>query len=163
MNDNVDILDLLNKISDMVTSSRKVPFTEDLYMVNREALEAAIGDIRANFPRELKQARDIVKNQKDYKAQAEAEIAEKMEKAKRQVQSLISRESIVRQAHEKEREVLELAKEKAMGILSKAQTEASEIIHNARMKTEANYARLNQVLEQSRDDLRAAWTEFKKN
>jgi F0F1-type ATP synthase membrane subunit b/b' len=136
----MDILYLINRLENLVTSSPKMPFTNQLLIKEHDML-ALLDQMRASIPDEVKQARRLVQEKERILAQAQTEASELLAQARAEAERTLGREGLMRIAEERSQEVLRQANERARQMVLQAEdrTEAlkaeadayvAETLHN---------------------------------
>lgn len=139
----MDILYLVDRLDNLIASSRRMPFTNQL-LVKEDDILNILEQMRNSIPDEVKQARRILQERDRILSQAQTEAADILAKTHEESEHVLSREGLLRSAEERSKDLLRQANEKAQGIVQKAEE------HTEQMKAEADsYARetLNNIKE----------------
>lgn len=156
INDNLDVID------DILDAAWSVPLSGGRSVIDLDKLREVIDDIRLNIPNEIKQAKQIVENQKNIIAEAQKKaeytIAEAQKKsdtiikfAESHSKKLVDTSEIVRQSNERAKEII--AQTNAQNReLKKATT---DFIENILKGTEAKLNSSMQDLKSTRQALRS--------
>lgn len=88
---------LLLELRDLVEHARTMPMSASV-LVNREEVLGLVDEIMAAFPEELRQARWLLKERDDFLLQAHREADEILGAARIQVERMVERTEIVREA-----------------------------------------------------------------
>jgi cell division septum initiation protein DivIVA len=131
----MDVLILLDKLDDLIYSSKAIPLTEQV-RVDREAAYSLLDQIRVTMPEEIKQARSIVKEQQEgsiptpeRRERSEdghlQEIAESIEALKRSQRA--APPPLTAAASEKVRSIVEAAEASAAEVRAEAERDARRI------------------------------------
>ena len=88
---------LLLELRDIVEHARTMPMSASV-LVNREEVLDLVDEILAAFPEELRQARWLLKERDDFLVQAHREADEILASARIQVERMVERTEIVREA-----------------------------------------------------------------
>lgn len=115
-----DILFLVNRLDNLIASSRKMPLVDQL-LVKEADIRSIIHEMRIAIPDEIKQARRIIQDKERILAQAR----EESERA-------LKREGLLRSAEERSQEILRLADEKAEQIKVEADAYVVETLRALR-------------------------------
>ncbi len=89
--------DLLVELREMVEHARPMPMSASV-LVNRDDLLQLLDEILAAYPEELRQARWLLKERDGYLLQARREADEILDAARTQVERMVERTEIVREA-----------------------------------------------------------------
>lgn len=131
----MDVLILLDKLDDLIYSSKTIPLTEQV-RVDREAAYSLLDQIRVTLPDEIKQARSIVKEQQEGSIPTPEpgersddghlqEIAESIEDLKRTQRA--APPPLTAAASEKVRSIVEAAEASAAEVRAEAERDARRI------------------------------------
>ena len=115
-----DILFLVNRLDNLIASSRKMPLVDQL-LVKEADIRSIIHEMRIAIPDEIKQARRIIQDKERILAQAR----EESERA-------LKREGLLHSAEERSQEILRLADEKAEQIKVEADAYVMETLRALR-------------------------------
>ena len=115
-----DILFLVNRLDNLIASSRKMPLVDQL-LVKEADIRSIIHEMRIAIPDEIKQARRIIQDKERILAQAR----EESERA-------LKREGLLHSAEERSQEILRLADEKAEQIKVEADAYVVETLRALR-------------------------------
>jgi len=115
-----DILFLVNRLDNLIASSRKMPLVDQL-LVKEADIRSIIHEMRIAIPDEIKQARRIIQDKERILGQAR----EESERA-------LKREGLLRSAEERSQEILRLADEKAEQIKVEADAYVVETLRALR-------------------------------
>jgi len=97
-NDAPSIDELLLELKDVVENARTMPMSASV-LVNREDVLQLVDEILAAFPDELRHARWLLKERDDFLVQARREADDILAAARNQVERMVERAEIVREAH----------------------------------------------------------------
>ena len=105
--------DLLDMLDEMVTRSWSLPLSGGRCVIDAEKAKDLIYDIRANLPREFREAQQIKeeRNMIIINAKKEAEII--IRNAEERAKATVSNDELVRRAQERATEILTTAQQKA--------------------------------------------------
>jgi len=144
----MDIMALIDKFEDMVTTAKKIPLTNSV-VVDEQKVYDIIDQVRANFPEEIKQARWVVKERQEMLDEADKEAKSIVEEAKTQADQLANESEVVRLAEKKANEIIEHAKNKEREVRLSAEDYADEMLANL----EVNLGKLLTAVQRGRDRL----------
>lgn len=137
----MDILHHIDRLEEMVGEARKIPVGGGV-VVPRQRLLDLIDRMRVAVPREVYDAREVVERRDQVLADATAEAARVVARAREEMESRLQ-----------ETEVVKAAQEKARGILAQANERMQELSREAE---EQAAARLDDAQEAARDQMREA-------
>jgi hypothetical protein len=104
----VDILYLVDRLENLIASSRRMPLVNQI-MVKEADILNIIDQMRTSIPDEIKQARRIIQDKERIMAQAQADANILLAKAREESERAINREGLLHAAEERSQEVLRLA------------------------------------------------------
>jgi hypothetical protein len=96
----VDILYLVDRLENLITSSRRMPLVNQI-MVKEADVLSVINQMRTSIPDELKQAQTIIHDKERILAQAQAEAHKLMARANVEAEEALHRDGLLRLADEK--------------------------------------------------------------
>lgn len=138
----MDILYLIDRLENLVSSSPKMPFTNQLLIKESEML-ALLDQMRISIPDEVKQARRLVQEKERMLAQAQSEATAILARAREEADRAVSREGL---AH--------AAEERSQDILRQAGTRARQINHQAEERAEALQAEADSYVAETLHNLK---------
>jgi cell division septum initiation protein DivIVA len=144
----MDIMALIDRIEEIVDSSKGVPFSNNK-MVDPDKVYEIVDEIRAQYPDELKQARWIVKERQEMLEEAEKEANRILEEARERAQALAADQEVVKLAEQQAAEILDDARSREREIRLGAEDYADEMLANL----EANLGKLLTAVQRGRDRL----------
>ncbi|HEX9135165.1 MAG TPA: hypothetical protein VF844_22995 [Ktedonobacteraceae bacterium] len=100
----IDILYLVDRLENLVASSRRVPLVNQIMLKEADIL-SILDQMRTSIPDEIKQARRIIQDKERILAQVQADANKIMERAHEDAQEAINRESLLRLADEKAEQI----------------------------------------------------------
>jgi len=139
----VDILKLMDRLEELMESSRSMPFGKKL--IDEDKVFVLINRIRAAMPEEIKQARQISKEREKILSQAQEEADAMLEDARQKVEQMIV-----------ESEILAAAEREAGRILQEAEIRASETRAGADHYAGDVLSRVADYLERAQSTISAA-------
>ena len=163
INEGGDVMSRIEQLRQQITSAKKVPLMEDMYIINKTEVLDLLDDIRANFPTEIASARNVVRNRDEYIANARLEAEKLKSMAKEEISRLVEQQEIVRQSRERARQIAETTRNKVSETLNEAKRQAEEIKKAAREATEESFRRMDAAISQAREEVRQAWQTFRIN
>jgi cell division septum initiation protein DivIVA len=144
----MDIMALIDRIEEIVDSSKNVPFTSNK-MVDPDGVYEIVDEIRAQFPDELKQARWIVKERQEMLEEAEKEANRVLEEARERAHAIASEQEVVRLAEQQAADLIDSARQAEREIRLGAEDYADEMLANL----EVNLGKLLTAVQRGRDRL----------
>lgn len=144
----MDIMVLIDKLEDVIATTRRVPLTSSV-VVNERKIYEIIDEIRATLPDELKQARWIVKERQEMLEEAEKEANRILDEAKEKANALAAETEIVKLAEQQAAEILDAARAREREIRLGAEDYADEMLANL----EVNLGKLLTAVQRGRDRL----------
>ena len=100
----IDILYLVDRLENLITSSRRVPLVNKI-MVKEAEILSIIDQMRTSIPDEFKQARAIIHDKERILAQAQADANKLMARAQEEAKEAVHREGLLRMADEKAEQI----------------------------------------------------------
>ncbi len=144
----MDIMALIDKLEDYITTAKKVPLTNTV-IIDEQKVYEIIDQIRANFPDEIKQARWVVKERDEMMEEANKESKKIIEDADKNAKEVVSENEIVKLAEKQSNEILENARNKEREVRLSAEDYADEMLANL----EVNLGKLLTAVQRGRDRL----------
>lgn len=145
----MDVLNLLEKIEDIVEDASKLPLSNKI-MIDKEEILEVINDIRLKLPDEINRASWVAKERQRILTEAQNEAEELMEKVKQQQKILIDESEITRHAKQNANQLLQEAEVKANAMKEGAYNYSDEILSQLQNKIRE----INNIIEQNREVLR---------
>lgn len=147
----LDIFQQLDRIEDLIVSSRRVPFSSSV-MVNEAEIFELLDELRSSLPEELKQARWMVKEKEELMAEARREAERIREEAREERARLIEETEIVKAARAEAERIVEDARAQAREIRLEAEDYADERLANL----EVTCYKLLEVIKRARERLQGS-------
>lgn len=145
----MDIMILIDRIEELITSAKTVPLQPKKKMVDPDEIYELIDEIRADFPEDLKQARWIVKDRQEMMEAAEMEANRILEDARGQALILAGEQEVVRLADVRAAEIMDQARQMERETRLGAEDYADEVFANL----EVNLGKWLTSVQRSRDRL----------
>jgi hypothetical protein len=131
---NMDILYLVDRLENLVSSSRRMPLLNQVLVKEADILNI-IDQMRTAIPEEIKQARRIIQDKERILAQAQADAKNIQGRVRGEVEKAMRREGLLNAAEERSQEIMRLATEQAQMIMRRTEE------HSEQLKIDAdNYA-----------------------
>ncbi len=105
----MDILHLVDRLEELFNESRPIPLTRSV-LVDEDRVLEIIDQMRISIPDEVKKAQQILTQRDRVMAQAQEEASRTLTLAKRQGEDSLSKDAIVRAAHERAEQILDQAR-----------------------------------------------------
>ena len=121
----MDILYLVDRLENLITSSKKMPLSNSLLVREGEILKI-IELMRTAIPDEIKQARRIIQEKERILAQAQADASMLLARAREETERVMNREGLLRAAEARSQELLREATEQSKEIVNQAQERAEQ-------------------------------------
>jgi len=100
----IDILYLVDRLENLITSSRRVPLVNQI-MVKEADILSIIDQMRTSIPDEFKQARAIIHDKERILTQAQADASKLMARAQEEAEEAVHREGLLHLADEKAEQI----------------------------------------------------------
>jgi F0F1-type ATP synthase membrane subunit b/b' len=123
----VDILYLVDRLENLIASSRRMPLVNQILVREAEIL-TILDQMRNAIPEEIKQARRLLQEKERILAQAQAEAASILAKAREESERAMDREGLLRQAEERSQELVRMAEEQAEQLKTEANAYVAETL-----------------------------------
>ncbi len=147
----MDILYLLDRLENLIGSSRRMPLVNQIILKEADIL-SIVDEMRTVIPDEIKQARRIVQDKERILSQANAEAANIVSRARAESERAMNREGLLRAAEERSEDMLRRANEEAQELIRQAK------IHNDHLKNDAD-AYVSETLHGLKEHLTSIETE----
>lgn len=145
----MDILNLLERIEDIIEEASKFPLSNKV-MIDKEEILEVINEIRLKLPDEINRASWVAKERQRILNEAQSEADELIEKVKEQQKYLVEENEITRQAQKYAKQLLEEAERKANDMKIGAYNYSDEILS----KLQEKIREINGIIEQNREVLK---------
>lgn len=145
----MDILNLLEKIEDIIEDASKFPLSNKV-MIDKEEILEVINEIRLKLPDEINRASWVAKERQRILNEAQSEADELIEKVKDQQKYLIEDSEITKQAQKYADQLIQEAEIKANDMKIGAYNYSDEILS----KLQEKIREINGIIEQNREVLK---------
>ncbi len=145
----MDVLNLLEKIEDIVEDASKFPLSNKV-MIDKEEVLEVINEIRLKLPDEINRASWVAKERQRILTEAQTEAEELIEKVKEQQKIYIEENEITKQAKLYAQQIVEEAEQKANDMKLGAYSYSDEILSKLQDKIKD----INNIIEDNRDMLK---------
>ena len=140
----------LDWIIQTISDARPVPLSASV-MVNRDELLALLNDLKAALPRELKQARWMLRERDDFISRTRREAQDILDEAHLQAERMVSQTDIVAEAVRASDRIVDEARQTS----SKLRLEAEDFVDAKLANFENVLGRILQTVQRGRERLRA--------
>lgn len=147
----MDLLQLIDRLDELVRSARHVPFGDDV-RVNKDEARAILEEMRTSVPGEIKEARWIVEERQELLSEAKREAERIAEEARESQAELVSRHELIRQAERAAEEIIESARAHERELQLGADNYADETLDTL----ELNLAKRVAAIQRGRERLRSS-------
>jgi vacuolar-type H+-ATPase subunit H len=144
----MDVFQQLDRIEDLIVSSKHVPFSASV-MVNETEIFELLDEFRSSLPEELKQARWMVKEKQELMDEARKEADRIREEALEERTRLIEDTEIIKSARAEAEKIIEEAQAQSREIRLEAEDYADERLANL----EVTCYKLLEVIKRARERL----------
>jgi cell division septum initiation protein DivIVA len=144
----VDVLELIDKLDDLIHNARAVPLTDQV-RIDREAIYELLDQMRSTIPEEVKQARWIVKERQEMLAEAKREADRLVADARDRAVQLTSDEEVVKQAEREAGQILDEARLREREVRLGAEDYADEVLGTL----EVNLGKFMSAVQRGRERL----------
>ncbi|HZO71530.1 MAG TPA: hypothetical protein VFB60_04965 [Ktedonobacteraceae bacterium] len=127
----MDILYLVDRLENLIASSRKMPLLNQIIIKEGE-LFGIVDQMRTSIPDEIKQARRIIQEKERIIAQAQADAAGILARAREETERVMNREGLLQAAEDRSQELVQQANGQAQDMLRQAEE------YSERLKVEAD-------------------------
>ncbi|MFA9423892.1 MAG: ATPase [Sedimentibacter sp.] len=145
----MDILNLLEKIEDLVEEASKFPLSNKV-MIDKEEMLEVINEIRLKLPDEINRASWVSKERQRILNEAQAEADELIEKVKDQQRYLIEENEVTKQAQKYASQIIQEAEMKSNDMKVGAYNYSDDILS----KLQERIKEVNNIIEKNREVLR---------
>jgi cell division septum initiation protein DivIVA len=118
---------IITEIEEYIESCKKVPFSTNNIVVNKDEMQELLAELRLKTPDEIKKYQKIITNREAILTEARERAESMIAQATAHTTELISEHEIMQQAYAQANEVLQNATNQARDILDAATTEANEL------------------------------------
>ncbi|HHZ02866.1 MAG TPA: ATPase [Tissierellia bacterium] len=145
----MDILNLLERIEDIIEDASKFPLSNKV-MIDKEEILEVINEIRLKLPDEINRASWVAKERQRILSEAQEEANEIIHRIQEQQRVLIEESEIVRQAQKYADKLIQEAEEKANEMKLGAYNYSDEILS----KLQDKIIEINKIIEENREVLK---------
>lgn len=145
----MDVLNLLEKIEDIVEDASKFPLSNKV-MIDKEEILEVINEIRLKLPDEINRASWVAKERQRILSEAQLEADDLIDNVKAQQKMLIEENEITKSAKQYANEIVEDAQIKANEMKMGAYNYSDEILSKLQNKVRD----INNTIEENREMLK---------
>lgn len=145
----MDILNLLERIEDIIEEASKFPLSNKV-MIDKDEILEVINEIRLKLPDEINRASWVAKERQRILNEAQTEADELIEKVQDQQRYLIEDNEITKQAQKHANQIIQEAERKANEMKFGAYSYSDEILS----KLQEKIGEINNIIEQNREVLK---------
>jgi vacuolar-type H+-ATPase subunit H len=145
----MDVLNLLEKIEDIVEDASKFPLSNKI-MIDKEDILEVINEIRLKLPDEINRASWVAKERQRIITEAQNEANDLIEKVRDQQKMLVEENEITKHAKQYADRILDEAEQKANDMKMGAYSYSDEILS----KLQDKIIEINNIIEENRDMLK---------
>lgn len=127
----MDILYLVDRLENLIASSRRMPLVNQIILKEGEILNI-VDQMRTTIPDEVKQARRIIQEKERILAQAQADASALLTRAREETERAMNREGLLRTAEARSQELVRQAESQAQSLVQKAEE------HSMQLKVDAD-------------------------
>jgi len=146
----VEILSILESLEDLIERSKTVPFVGKC-MIDKEELLELIKEMRLKLPDDIKQAKWVKEERQRILIEAQKEAEIMLKDSENQIAALIDEHEITKKAYEQANE-----------IIAAAQKNAKEIRMGTREYADSVLSKVEDILQETLDVIKANREEIKK-
>ncbi len=137
----MDILQMIDRLEELLNESRPLPFTHNV-IVDEDRMLDLIDQMRVSIPEEVKKAQQLLAQRDRLLAQAQEEANRTIAIAREKSDQLIERDQVVQTAYTQAEQIKIQAENSALAIRQEADNYVMETLRNLEMEMERT---LNQV------------------
>ncbi len=126
----MDILYLLDRLENLIASSRRMPLVNQIILKEADIL-SVIDEMRMVIPDEIQQARRIVQDKERILSQANVEAANIVSRARAESERAMNREGLLRAAEGRSQELMRQAEEQAQELVRQAKRHSEHLQNDA--------------------------------
>lgn len=145
----MDILNLLERIEDIIEEASKFPLSNKV-MIDKDEILEVINEIRLKLPDEINRASWVAKERQRILNEAQSEADELIEKVQDQQRFLIEDNEITKQAQKYANQIIQEAERKANEMKYGAYSYSDEILS----KLQEKIGEINSIIEKNREVLK---------
>ncbi|MBM3706771.1 MAG: ATPase [Actinobacteria bacterium] len=149
----MDALELIDKMEELISKSRKIPFSSN-FIINENEIYEILDELKSVIPEEFKQARWIVKERENMLEEAKRQAVKIIKDAEEKAENMLSENEIMKNALKKAEEIISITEAKARTVRLEAEDYADEKLASL----EAVIYKILSSLEKNREQFKAILT-----
>jgi len=122
----MDILYLVDRLENFISNGQRIPLVNQVILKESELL-VILDEMRTTIPAELKQAQRIIQDKERILAQAQADAAAIISRAREEAERTLSRDNMLQLSEGRAHEMMRLATEQAQLIVRRAEEQATQL------------------------------------
>jgi vacuolar-type H+-ATPase subunit H len=139
-----DILELIDRLEDLVTQGSRVPWGGKI-MVEEDEVLAVIDQLRMAMPQEIKQARRVVQDRQKIITDAQTEADKILSVAKERAEYLMNEQGLVNEAKARSEEILRQSREHSRKSMQEVDQYAHQMLTQLERVLEENLQQIQQA------------------
>ena len=151
------IEEMIEAIEEYIENCKPVPLSSNKIIVEKDAIEELIRELRLKTPDEIKKYQKIISNKDAILADAKDQADSMLNAAKVHTQELVNEHEIMQRAYSEAEEIKDQAYSQAQAILDHATEEANQMRYSAVQYTDDMLANLQRIIEHSIDSNRSKY------
>ena len=148
---------MIEAIEEYIENCKPVPLSSNKIIVEKDAIEELIRELRLKTPDEIKKYQKIISNKDAILADAKDQADSMLNAAKVHTQELVNEHEIMQRAYSEAEEIKDQAYSQAQAILDHATEEANQMRYSAVQYTDDMLANLQRIIEHSIDSNRSKY------
>jgi vacuolar-type H+-ATPase subunit H len=156
------VVELIDELEEIVRRSNTVPLSNKKIMINPDDIMDIIDEIRMRLPEEVLEARRVKQEESRIITAAQTKAKALIENAVKKQRELIDSDEVAKNAYNQAEQTIKESEEKGKKILTKAETNAKELVggsaeyaESVLKKVQDELKRINDILEENRSQLKS--------
>ena len=147
-----NVEELVDILFAMIDDAKSMPLSSDKCIIERYKALDLLGDIKAQFPVEMSEAKKLINSRADYIASAKREAELIRKQAEEKARQMLAADELTAQAKQRATEILKVAEERSREL----RRAANEYCEDALRRTEEAVSEAHDEIKRSRARFRAA-------
>lgn len=139
-----DILELIDRLEDLVAQGSRVPWGGKI-MVEEDEILALVDQLRMSMPQEIKQARRVVQDRQKIITDAQTEADKILSVAKERAEYLMNEQGLVNEAKARSEEILRQSREHSRKSMQEVDQYAHQMLTQLERVFEENLQQIQQA------------------
>jgi vacuolar-type H+-ATPase subunit H len=139
-----DILELIDRLEDLVAQGSRVPWGGKI-MVEEDEILALVDQLRMSMPQEIKQARRVVQDRQKIITDAQTEADKILSVAKERAEYLMNEQGLVNEAKARSEEILRQSREHSRKSMREVDQYAHQMLTQLERVLEENLQQIQQA------------------